>query len=182
MYSIHARLFGIYGSELFGVSISITCWGSAGVNIKISDSAPASSWDKKAAVADGQMARYYWPGHRGHIARICYPRSRLICYFATSWFVASHYFFLLICSISQRNFSALTLQLNFAVWKWKYNILKLKDCKCCRSEIKSVRFPDFAFQRRVCKLVCKMCVLTLQSLQFKSYYSFGPVGMRMDCV
>ena len=107
MYTIHATLFVIYGSELFGVSISITCWGSAGVNIKISDSAPASSWDKKAAVADGQMARYYWPGHRGHIARICYPRRRLICYFTTSWFVASHYFFLLICSISQRNFSAL---------------------------------------------------------------------------
>ena len=79
-------------------------FGSSKVNIKISDSAPASSWDKKSAVADGQMARYYWPGHGGHIARICYPRPLLICYFTASWFVASHHFFLAICPPSHKSF------------------------------------------------------------------------------
>ena len=66
---------------------------------------PASSRvDKKPAVADGQMARYYWPGHGGHIARICYPRPLLICYFTASWFVASHHFFLAICPPSHKSF------------------------------------------------------------------------------
>ena len=93
------RIVGVDGSgkSLWAVvsfSFNNMLLGVTGGKYKDIRLGPASSRvDKKPAVADGQMARYYWPGQRGHIARICYPRRRLIFYpFATSWFVATRYF------------------------------------------------------------------------------------------
>ena len=106
---------GLWAVVSFHFNNMLGWWG---VNIKISDPTSASSSDKKSAVPDGQMAGYYWPGHGGHIARICYPRRRLICYFATSWFVASHHCFFLIHLTSHRKFSVTE---QFVARSWNLN-------------------------------------------------------------
>ena len=124
-YNIYFHTF-YFQTFYFGFYFNNMLLGVTGGKYKDIRLGPASSRvDKKPAVADGQMARYYWPGQRGHIARICYPRRRLIFYpFATSWFVASRYFSLswfirpstdiFLCSSS-------SAQLKLAAWSQNEN-------------------------------------------------------------